>query len=100
MKLTITLGNGGTQTIEAKKFSHYIGGVRYWFAYHKSLTTIETVITHVESGVRVTSIPHMTLAASYGDTKHAAKMTLDELVARVGAPRVRSALDAAAKLAN
>lgn len=97
MKLKVTLANGLTQEVEARKFSHYIGNTRYWFAYHKAVDRIGLTVSHLDSGKRIDAIPAGYVLACLRDEKAAAKMTIDKLVERAGIDKVRSVLNAAEK---
>lgn len=99
MKLKLTMQDGSIVEVEARKFSHYIGGARYWFAYHKGTDIFGQVVTHLDSGKRVCEVPALYAAACLSDTKAAAKMAIDKLVERVGADKVKSVLNAAKKAA-
>jgi hypothetical protein len=97
---TITLkvknpdGTPWAQQIEAHRFAHYIGNVRYWFAYHCPPHRIGGLqITHIDSGFKVCDVDYTTRAACLNNDKSAAKLALDNLIARVSAERVRSVLD-------
>lgn len=46
----------------------------------------------LQNGKRVLEIPHHMVAACQNDTKAAAKMALDKLIAKAGPERVRSVL--------
>lgn len=91
-KLKITLQNGETLEIEGRRFSHYVANIRFWFFLHETIGGVGLTVTHYESGKRVLAVPHHTVAACRNDTKAAAKMALDKLIAKVGPERVRSVL--------
>ena len=92
MKIQITTSKGRAE-VDGRRFSHYVDGVRFWFAFHKATDHAATyVVTHIESGKRVCFVPHIALAAALGDDIAAARGEIDKLVARVGAPRARSVL--------
>lgn len=95
MKRKITLQTGETVEVEGRRFSHYIANVQYWFFLHKEIGGNRQVVTHFDSGKRMLFVPHHTIAACMNDTKAAAKMEIDKLVARVGDARVRSVLASA-----
>lgn len=90
---------GQRQDFPARRFSHYIGSVRYWFALHKGISHIGMAVSHWDSGKLVRPIPVGYQIACLGDDKAAAKMTLDKLVESVGAERVQSVLNQAEKAA-
>jgi hypothetical protein len=91
------LVDGELRETKARRFSHYIGSVRHWFALHDGINHVGQAVSHWESGKLVRPIPPMFQAACRGDAKAAAKMTLDKLVESVGADRVNSVLNAAEK---
>lgn len=91
-KLKITLRNGETLEIEGRRFSHYVANIRFWFFLHKTIGGVGLTVTHYESGKRVLEIPHHMVAACQNDTKAAAKMALDKLIAKAGPERVWSVL--------
>jgi hypothetical protein len=79
---------------EAKRFSHYIGGVRYWFAVHPAPDYVASLsVSHWDSGKRACLITPTERAAAVGmDDKALAKVALDKLVTKHGAARVASVL--------
>lgn len=89
----------GDQTpIEVKKFKHWIGTQEHWFCVHESLEMIgRYTVSDWASGYRVADIDYMTLATCRGDSKGAARLTLNKLVERVGESRVLEKLLAAPK---
>lgn len=91
-KLKITLQNGKPLEIGGRRFSHYVANIRFWFFLHKTIGGVGLTVTHYESGKRVLEIPHHMVAACQNDTKAAAKMALDKLIAKAGPERVRSVL--------
>lgn len=77
----------------AKRFSHYINGFRYWFAYHRPNDFAPGLtVSHWDSGMKVCSVSTLELNACRNDPKDAAKYALDKLCERVGAARVQSKL--------
>ena len=79
--------------VEGRKFSHYIGNIRYWFAYHKPYKQMFGLqVTHLDSGFKVCDAAGL-VTATLGDDKAAAKMALDQLIKRVGAEKIRSVID-------
>lgn len=91
--------NNGDQTpIDAQKFKHWIGTQEHWFCAHKSLNFIgQYTVSDWASGYLVTDIPCATLAFCLGDTKKAARMALNQLLALHGESRVLSVLRGAPK---
>ena len=88
----IKLPNGETLKVAGDRFSHYVGPHKFRFFYHKSVEKdFRYEVSHYESGIRVCEIPQQVF---YGakDTKSAAKIALDQLIAKVGAERVCSVL--------
>lgn len=93
--ITIRGKDGFEAKIEARRFSHYIGNIRYWFAYHKPYKQpMGLQVTHIDSGFKVCDASGLRMAC-LGDDKAAAKMALDQLIERVGAERVRSVINSA-----
>ncbi len=82
---------------DARRFSHYIGNIRFWFAVHQSPENVGTLtVSHWESGKRVTMVSTTERIAGVGlSDKELAKLALDKLVAKHGAARVESVLRAA-----
>lgn len=78
---------------DAKRFSHYINNVRFWFAYHRPNDFAPGLtVSHWDSGMRVCSVSTLELNACRNDPKDAAKYALDKLCERVGGARVASKL--------
>lgn len=94
-KRKIFMADGSFLEVEGRRFSHYVGNIQFWFFLHKTVGGHGLTVTHFESGKRVCDVPHHVVAACLNDTKAAAKMELDKLVARAGAERVRSVLSGA-----
>ena len=89
---TITIRGAGDfeAKIEARRFSHYIGGIRYWFAYHKPYKQLFGLqVTHIDSGFKVCDAAGLRMTC-LGDDKAAAKMALDQLIERIGAEKFAS----------
>ena len=83
----------GDMIVEGRKFAHYIGNIRHWFAYHTPLgQSFGTQITHIETGFRVCEVGNGTIGCCRNDVKAAAKMELDRLIQRVGVARFESAI--------
>lgn len=89
---------GDIQRVPGRKFSHYIGGVQYWFFYHEGLSEHGLTVSALDSGLKVLHVPINSRMAALGDDKLACKAEIDKLIARVGADRVRCVIDAALKL--
>lgn len=90
----------GDQTpIEATRFSHYVGTIQHWFCFHENLNgaAFGWVVSDWDSGLRVSNIEYITLAACQGNKKDAARMTLNKLIERVGESVVLQKLNAAPK---
>ncbi len=91
--------DGEPVAVEARKFSHYIGNVQYWFAYHDSIQCRGFVtVTHIDTGMRVFDLSHSARAAALGDDKQAAKAQLDAFIKEKGAQWIRSVIDRAPAL--
>lgn len=80
---------------ECRRFSHYVGGVRFWFALHKVRTC--NVISHVVSGKKVCDSQAGYTSMNYAkhDELAIARRSLDQLCEKVGADRVRCVLTTA-----
>lgn len=51
MQISLRLADGTNQTIEARKFCHYVENIQFWFAYHKSISDVGSItVTHIDSG--------------------------------------------------
>lgn len=95
MKVMLNMLDGTKQPVEGRKFCHYIGGVQYWFAYHAPIgQSFGLQITHIESGLKVQTVSAINRQSHLGDDKAAAKATLDQLIEKVGADKVRKVIDA------
>lgn len=92
-KIKLTMADGQVIETEGRRFSHYVGNIQFWFLLHKPVDApFGYDVSHKDSGKKVLRIKQTSLAACCGDEKAAAKMDLDALINRVGAPRVRSVL--------
>ena len=98
MNISIRINGESVREVKARRFAHYVDGVRYWFAYHDSIDTVGKDITHIDSGNRVAHIPLNIIPASLNDVKAAAKRTIDQLVETHGAARVAAVLNSTPKL--
>lgn len=79
---------------DAKRFSHYVKNVRFWFAYHFDQFGNMTV-SHWDSGARVCLVSIPTRQACLGGDKGAAKLAIDNLCKEKGADRVHGILQRA-----
>ena len=76
-----------------RKFSHTIGGEKFWFALHQVDGEAVKTVSHFESGKRVCASKYGYIAGQGAyDEVSGARKALDELVGRVGEARVRSVL--------
>lgn len=102
MKLNITGANGLTvAVVDAHKFTVYVDNIAYQFAYHDAHDrSNQLVVTDPKSGMRVCLVPYTTRLACTGDDKAAAKMAVNQLVARVGGERFRKVVDNALEAAK
>lgn len=82
---------------EAKRFSHYVQNVRFWFAVHPTPGQHGALtVSHWGSGKRVCVVPAISRIAGVGvKDQDIARAEIDKLCARVGEARVRSVLAAA-----
>ena len=96
MKFKI-LANGERKEYPARRFSHYVDGVRFWFAIHDPVDYVGGLtVSHWDSGKRVLHITPTVLAAGYRmSNAEIARAEINKLVGRVGAIRVAEILRAA-----
>jgi hypothetical protein len=89
--------DGSQIKTECRRFSHYIGGVRYWFALHQTPGRATQTVSHYKSGAKVcdSSLSYTLMNYKRRDELDVARSALDSLVKRAGADRVRQVLDAA-----
>ncbi|MGF6599816.1 hypothetical protein P3T23_004550 [Paraburkholderia sp. GAS448] len=80
-----------------RRFSHTIGGQKFWFALHAVEGRTCKVISHVASGRKVCdSLAGFTnVSYSKHDELAIARQSLDRLAGSAGAARMRSVLSAA-----
>jgi len=80
---------------ECRRFSHYVGAYRYWFALHQERGDAVPTVSHFESGKRV-CLSKIGAIVNYSRTDEltAARQAIDALVDKVGAQKVRSVLAA------
>lgn len=93
MAFYIRNNDGSRTATPARRFSHTIEGVKYWFAFHRVAGVL--TVSDWASGVRVTEVSSTTLAACLGDEKDAAKLALVNVLADKGAANIARALIAA-----
>lgn len=80
--------------VEGRKFTHYIGGVRDWYGHHVEGGIL--TVTHIETGMRVCTVPYMARIAGVGmKDKDLCKNALVKLESNRGAERIRAAIKAA-----
>jgi hypothetical protein len=88
--------NGDQTPVDAQKFKHWIGTQAHWFCVHESLSFIgQFTVSDYFSGFKVADVPYTTLIACRGDSKAAARLTLNRLVERAGESRVLEVLNKA-----
>lgn len=89
--------NDERREIPAKRFSHYVDNVRFWFAVHDSVSDVgKLTVSHWDSGKIVCNIPYISrLAGANMSDANLGRAEIDKLVARVGAKRVASVLRSA-----
>lgn len=87
---TVTGANGAK--IEAEQiatFAHYVQNIQFRFVVTRVPGAAEMAVTERTSGKSACKLPVMTLQS---DALEAGKKALDALIAKHGAPRVRSVL--------
>jgi hypothetical protein len=91
--------NNGDQTpIEVQKFKHWIGTQEHWFCVHKSLEMLGRYdVSDWASGYRVAPVGHLNMSAARNDAKAAARLTLNDLIERLGESKVQEVLRNAPK---
>jgi hypothetical protein len=96
MKFKILM-NGERKEYPARRFSHYVDGVRFWFAIHDPVDyTSGLTVSHWDSGKRLLHIGPTVLAASYNmKPAEIGRAEINKLVGRVGAIKVAQVLRAA-----
>jgi hypothetical protein len=85
-------------TIELEQlgtFAFYIQNIQFRFVVTREAPAFPIVVTHRDSGKRVTDITHSQQMASLGDVVGAAKLALHALIEKAGESRVRSVLSSA-----
>jgi hypothetical protein len=92
----IRLADNTIEPVEGRKFAFYVQNVREWFFVHRSVTG--WTVSHLDSGMRVCAVEHLTLNACLNDEVSAAKLSLTKLCERAGHARVRSVLAGAPAL--
>ena len=98
MKFKILIG-GERKEIAARRFSHYVDNVRFWFAVHPSTQFVnQLTVSHWESGKAVCHIDNMTRIAGVGmSDPDLGRAQINKLVGRVGAIKVSTTLREAEK---
>jgi len=96
MKFKILM-NGERKDHPARRFSHYVDGVRFWFAIHDPVDYVGGLtVSHWDSGKRLLHITPTVLAASYRmSNAEIGRAEINKLVGRVGAIKVAEVLRAA-----
>lgn len=95
MKFMAHMGdNPRIECEDAKRFSVYVQGTRFWFAVHRTAGSRLPFfhVSHWESGKKLCDVTHSQQAAALGDIVGAAKLALGALIEKHGAARVRSVL--------
>lgn len=96
-KYVINTANGEVK-VEGRKFAFYLNNVRYWFFVHQIDGHIGWRVSELETGRSVRDIAFQTIAACASDIVSAAKLTLRQLIDKVGEDRVKVVIDSAPKL--
>ena len=96
MKFKILINNERKEH-PARRFSHYVDGVRFWFAIHDPVDyTSGLTVSHWESGKRLLHIGPSILAAAHGmKPADIGRAEINKLVGRVGAIKLAEVLRAA-----
>jgi hypothetical protein len=92
---TFPIKNADGTTVQAEQlatFVHYIQAVQFRFVVTRGPGQQLPVVTHRASGLQVCALTVGDCMAALNDYKVAGQFALDNLIARVGAPRVRSVL--------
>lgn len=90
MKTTLTTGE--VLELAGQKFFYSIDGERVALFVHASVDNPRNLtVSHFASGKKIADIAPTLVAACGKDVKVAAKITIDRLVERVGAERVKTA---------
>jgi hypothetical protein len=91
--------NGERKEIPARRFSHYVDNVRFWFAVHPSTQFVgQLTVSHWESGKAVCHIDNLTRIAGVGmSDPDLGRAQINKLVGRVGAIKVSTTLREAEK---
>lgn len=88
----LTQADGTVVQVEGRRFAFYIANIQHWFVVHKSLQGHGYTVSEKETGFRVSDVPHSTLAACLGREVDAAKLTLSNVLSKVGPDRFREAI--------
>jgi hypothetical protein len=94
MKFKALLDGGVRKEIPARRFSHYVDNVRFWFAVHLSTQFVgQLTVSHWESGKAVYHIDTMARTAGVGmSDPDLGRARINKLVGRVDAIKVAKAL--------
>lgn len=86
----------------ARRFSHYVGGVRYWFALHEPINVYGGLcVSDWESGKVLLHISVTELACAVNTRdQEVARRCVDKLCTRATSQKVKSVLGAAHKAAE
>jgi len=89
--------NGARNEIPARRFSHYVDNVQFWFAVHPSLSNVgELTVSHWDSGLAVCYVSPTTRIHGTGmKDPDLGRAEINKLVGRVGAIKVAKILRAA-----
>lgn len=89
--------NNERKEIPARRFSHYVDNVRFWFAVHPSTQFVgQLTVSHWDSGKAVCRIDNMTRIAGVGmSDPDLGRAQINKLVGCVGAIKVAKVLRSA-----
>lgn len=86
--------NGERKELPARRFSHYVDNVRFWFAVHPSLSNVgELTVSHWDSGKAVCHVSTTARIHGTGQSEpDLGRAEINKLVGRVGAIKVAKVL--------
>lgn len=98
--IKVSLQDGTAKTVQKfAAFDYEIGGQSFRFCVTESLDTVGKCITHEASGLKVCILgvgaSYLPAFAHLGTDEARARLSLDQLIERHGAARVRSVISAA-----
>ena len=86
--------NGERKELAARRFSHYVDNVQFWFAVHPHTANVgELTVSHFDSGFAVCHIDTTARIHGTGQSDPAlGRAEINKLVGRIGAIKVAAAL--------